>query len=601
MYAKSSPRTLTNTRRAFSLLTLGLTGFLIGGGNRALAQSQVIRNITQSTERLEMTVNTSRILTLEKRIPRMVVNNPELVTVTALSANQIQLAARKPGVTQINLWDEDDQVFTVDVLIYGDVRELELALRRMFPESSVRVMRLTNSLVLDGFVERPEAVGPIIRLAEDYAPKVINNITVGGVQQILLKTKVMEVSRTKLRRMGFDFAQISGSNFVASSVSGILQSVSGASAVATGQTFEFGVVDGGDSFFGFLDALQQNNLAKVLADPTIVAVSGRPAHFNVGGELPILVPSGLGTVSVEYKEFGTQIDFLPIVLGNGNVRLEIRPRVSEIDETRSVTLNEFTVPALKVREVDTAVELKVGQTLAIAGLIQTRVDAQVRGLPFLSDLPYVGAAFRSVREEVNEIELLILVTPEYVAGMEPHEVTPCGPGMETVSPSNGQLYFGSHLEVPASGLCSPNFGAACGPGGAPIEIQLGASATATDEVFTPTPMRDPSNGAVFQGKPEDINTGAMQINQLPPTLVSPSPPSQLPTAPLPVFPGANARPAGEPFADPSATRGSPTRPRYPMAAQHNRNDPQYRPSQQHSTPTTTTPGLIGPIGYDVEK
>jgi len=197
MYVKSNPRTTLAAQR-LSLTTFVSMTLLCCFGSPVLAQPQVVRNITQSSERMEMTVNTSRILTLDKRIPRMVVNNPELVTVTPISANQVQLAARKPGVTQVNLWDEDDQVYTVDVVIYGDVRELEMALARLFPESSVKVVRLTNSLVLEGYVERPEVVSPILRLAEDYAPKVVNNITVGGVQQILLKVKVMEVSRTKL-------------------------------------------------------------------------------------------------------------------------------------------------------------------------------------------------------------------------------------------------------------------------------------------------------------------------------------------------------------------------------------------------------------------
>lgn len=592
MYAKISPRQWTSTRPAFFLWTLGFAGLLIAPWDVAWAQSQVIRNITQSTERLELTVNSSRILTLEKRIPRMVVNNPEMLSVTALSANQVQLAALKPGVTQVNLWDEDGKVYTVDVLIYGDVRELQLSLKRLFPGSSVKVVRLSNSLVLEGFVERPEAVSPIIRLAEDYAPKIVNNITVGGVQQVLLKVKVMEVSRTKLRRLGFDFAQISDSNVVSSGVSGILQSVSNGTATAAGQTAEFAIVDGGDSFFGFLDALQQNNLAKILADPTLVAVSGRPAHFNVGGELPIIVPSGLGQTTVEYKKFGTQVDFVPIVLGNGNIHLEVRPRVSEIDDTRSINIGQFTVPALKVREVDTAVELKAGQTLALAGLVQTRVDAQERGLPFLGDLPFVGAAFRKEEEEVNEIELLILVTPEFAAGMEPHEVPAYGPGMESVSPTNSELYFGGHLEVPARGMCGPSGGAMCDAGYGPLGMP---SALATDAGSTPAPM--PNRGA--QAVPE-ANT-ALPPSDLPsPSLVIPDQPNQPSSMPQPAAPGGNSTPSKQP-ADPTASKPSPPWRRSPRPAQYNPEDPRYRISQQGSIGNTRTPGLIGPIGYDVEK
>ena len=193
--------------------------------NVAAADANVIRNISQSNERLELTVNSSRILTLDKRIPRMVVNNPELLSVTALSANQVQIAARKPGVTQVNLWDEEGEVYSVDVTIYGDVKELEHALERLFPGASVKVVRLTNSLVLEGFVERPEDVSPIVRLAEDYAPKVVNNITVGGVQQVLAEGKgdgsfPHQAASPGLRLLPTSTAVVAG---VVSSISEIIQ------------------------------------------------------------------------------------------------------------------------------------------------------------------------------------------------------------------------------------------------------------------------------------------------------------------------------------------------------------------------------------------
>ena len=567
MYVKPFLRTPSNLCLAIFLWSVVCAGLQAISADRAVAQEQVIQRITQSSERLELTTNTSRILTMEKRIPRMVVTNPELVTVTALSANQIQLAARKPGVTQVNLWDEDGQIYTVDVLIYGDVRELEHALKRLFPESSVHVMRLTSSLVLEGFVDRPEAVSPIVRLAEDYAPKVVNNMTVGGVQQVMLKVKVMEVSRTKLRKLGFDFAQISSGGYVASGISGLLTSVTAGGATAVGQTAEFAVFDGSDSFFGFLDALQQNQMAKILADPTIMAISGRPAHFNVGGELPIIIPSGLGQTTVEYKKFGTQVDFVPIVLGNGNIRLEVRPRVSEIDDTRSVTIDQFTVPALKVREVDTAVELKAGQTLALAGLVQTRVDAQERGLPFLGDLPYVGAAFRSVKEEVNEIELLILVTPEFVDGMQQHEVPACGPGMESVSPTNCQLYGGGYLEVPNCGPCGPGVGMPYESGC--IECQAVTVAAPEMAVDTETNILRSKNPAVR----------SLRI------------PSTSPVTPA-------MHPVKESGGGvPTAVRELPRSTGAAASRQQYSGNRQNRPAQSDSN----TPGLIGPLGYDTEN
>jgi pilus assembly protein CpaC len=591
MYVKQNPRPLLVTLPAKLCVASGITILLCGLCATASAQPQVIRNITEPTQRLELTVNTSRILTLEKRIPKMVVNNPELVSVTPISANQVQIAAKKPGVTQINLWDEDDQVYTIDMMIYGDVRELDMALQRLFPESSVKVIRLTNSLVLEGFVERPEAVSPIVRLAEDYAPKVINNITVGGVQQVLLKVKVMEVSRTKLRRLGVDWAlQTDSGNIFASGVSGLLTGVGNFGSVPTTQGANFqAFISGNDAqFLAALDALQQNNIAKILADPTITAISGRPAHFNVGGELPVLIPSGLGQTTIEYKKFGTQVDFVPIVLGNGNIRLEVRPRVSEIDDTRAVNVNNFVIPALKVREVDTGVELKAGQTLALAGLVQTRIDAQERGLPFFSDLPLVGAAFRTVEEEVNEIELLILVTPEFAAGMEPHEVPQCGPGMESVSPNNCQLYWGGHLEVPACGPCGAVSGGDCGVSNTGCSTCNGGGASGaayiSDGAGVPTPIQV---GPAFGSQVEEVSPTPMNL---------PTPSPTQPSAPslgVPSTSEPTAQQQSNPWAVAPTTRNG-------LPSGFSR-DPRQAPATTGTPRTaTSTPGLMGPVGYDVE-
>ena len=242
----------------------------------ALAQA-IIQKIETANERVELTANTSRILTLDQKIPRAQVNNPDILTLTPLSPNQIQISAKQSGVTQVNLWDENGLVYSVDVIVYGDVKELQMALKVQFPNSVVKVYRYTNSLMLKGFVDRPDHVSQIIRLAEDYAPKVINNISVGGVQQILLHVKVMEVSRTKLRGLGFDFAQISGNDFVESTISGLLTDVAAADVITSGATtLTFGIIDGASAFFGVLEALRQYDLMKILAEPTLVTVSGRP-------------------------------------------------------------------------------------------------------------------------------------------------------------------------------------------------------------------------------------------------------------------------------------------------------------------------------------
>lgn len=477
--------------------------------NATLGTGAVVCKISESNQRQELTVNTSRILTLDSRIPQAQVNNPEILQLTALSPNQIQIFAKKPGVTQVNLWDESGAIYSIDVIVFGDARELSLLIESQFPNCSIRVVPISNGVMLSGYVDQPEHVSRIMQLAQEYYPRVINNLTLGGVHEVLLHVKVMEVSRTKLRALGFDWTQISGQNIVRSSVSGLISGATGADAIAGtsasavtsgAETFFFSVIDGSDAFFGVLEALRQDNLMKVLAEPTLVTVSGRPAFFQVGGEFPIIVPQSLGTVSIEYKKYGTQVDFVPIVLGNGKIRLEVRPRVSEIDSARSVTINSTTVPGLRVREVDTGVEMKAGQTLAIAGLVETRVEAQRRGLPWISDVPYIGVPFRRVVERTNDVELLILVTPELVSAMNPEEVPPAGPGMSTASPSDSELYFGGLIEV--QGCCPHGSGGDFGT----IEVLPPSQGTAP----TPAPVLEtaPPSGPVLNRVPGKLPIAA---------------------------------------------------------------------------------------------
>lgn len=463
----------------------------IGIGNDAIQF-----DVSGPSQRLEMIVNTSRILTLDLNIPRALVNNPDLVQLTPLSPHQIQISALSPGVTQVNLWDENEQVHTLDVVVTGDARELQMLLEEEFPNATLRVRPLASSVIIAGFVDRPESVSQIVRIAEDYYPTVVNNISVGGVQQVMLHVQIMEVSRTKLRTLGIDWASVNGSDFIIQSVSGLISAVSadgGVVAGTGGASMRFGVVDGNNSFFGLIEALKQNNLVKVLAEPTLVTMSGRPASFNSGGEVPTLIPGGLGTITIEYREFGTRVDFVPIVLGNGAIRLEVRPQVSELDQANGITVDNTNVPGFRTRWVDTAVEMQAGQTLALAGLIQTRIEAETRGVPWVSDLPWVGAGFRRVTERENEIELLIMVTPELVDAVDLGQMPPCGPGQSTTSPSDTELYFQGYLEVPR---CCPDGTCSQCVGGYSEEVYpYGAPLTEEIQPSTPTLVPPSSNTA----------------------------------------------------------------------------------------------------------
>jgi len=508
----------------------------------ALAQTMpnpsIVQKLENASERLEMIVNTSRILTLDQKIPQAQVNNPEVLQIVPLSPNQIQISAKKAGVTEVNLWTEDQKIHTIDVIVFPDARELTEMLKSNFPNASLTVTPVASSVRISGYVDQPEHVPQIMRIAEEYYPKVINSITVSGVQQVLLHVRIMEVSRTKLRRLGFDFSNLNGNNLVASSVSGLLsgsvRSLQG--VVPESSTFNFQVVDPGSSFFGILDALRDDRLLKILAEPNLVAISGRPAQFLVGGEIPILVPQSLGTNSIEYKDYGTQLDFVAIVLGDGNIRLEVRPQVSELDYANGVELYGISVPGLRSRRVETGVEMKAGQTLAIAGLIQNRIEAQRSGLPWISDVPYLGAAFRKVEDENNEIELLILVTPELVGPLDPDQVPPCGPGTATDEPNDCELYLKGFIEVPR--CCGPYGGADGAPCEGPSDAMPGMilqprpeSQPADPEMLPPsdqTTTLDRRGSVPGNGSQTQMNRYQPVNRQIPQTATSPNPPQPLP-------------------------------------------------------------------------
>ncbi len=609
-------------RSAFSIgLSLALALWLSADSARAqslqLEADPIVHKITAATERMEMTANTSRLLTLDQPIPRAQVNNREILELTPLSPNEVQVFAKKPGVTQINLWNEDNKVHTIDVMVFGDARELAMLIRTEFPHATIRVKPLAQSVVLSGFVDRQDHVSQIIRIAEDYYPKVISHITVGGVQQISLNVKVYEVSRTRLRTLGMDWSTQQGTDFVVSTISGLISaaSINGASnAVAAGNAqgaVAFGVVGDNSSFFGFIEALRRNDLLKVLAEPTLVTVSGRPATFNSGGEYPTIVPQSLGTSSIEWKKFGTQVDFVPVVLGNGNIRLEVRPKVSELDPTIGIVVGGVTVNGFKERMVDTGVEMKPGQTLALAGLVQTRVEAQNRGIPWVSEIPYVGVPFRRVQEKVNEVELLILVTPQVIDSVDCSELPPCLPGMDSESPRDCDFYLKGNLEVPSSGPCGP--GMACGvghsingmPAGGMIQQEFGPGAippgARIEELPPGSTTRLPSQSgrvtrgpsisklssatnAKSSGKSSAMSTSSSTARTQSKSNSTSSKWSWLGKKPTP--------------AKPSATASSTTGPSI-SSSRYNRTNPQNTQALPSSVGATSGPGFLGPVGYDV--
>lgn len=405
-----------------------------------------------SSQSVEMIINSTRDVTTDEIIKEISVQNPTVVDATPVEGgNRIMLSAKATGVTQINLKTVNQTVHTIEVLVVNDVREVEAILRRAFPQANLEILPLKAGCIVRGFVSSDEHVEQVMRILEQYFASVINQISVTGVHTIQLETQIMEVSRTKLRSLGIDWALANGDDVITQTAGGILNAVGTTFSGAGSQTLTIGVAQNSTQFFTAINALRQNNLVKVLASPTLTAEDGRPASFNSGGEIPIVVPAGLGQVGIQYREFGTRLDFVAKVRDNGRIWLEVRPYVSEIDATRSVSIQGVEVPGLRSRFLETGVELGAGQTLALGGLLQVRSETVSRGIPGLSEMPYVGALFRSTRDEQNEIELLITVTPHFAGAMDPCEVPQGVPGVNSQSPTDKDLYLRGYIETPITG------------------------------------------------------------------------------------------------------------------------------------------------------
>ena len=451
----------SSTILASSLISMAMVGgTLAGDADKIIPTGRLA--IAKTQESLQMIVTTSQYLTFPQPILKATVQNDAAIQVQASGRDEVLVSAIATGVAQIDLQGADDTVYNVQVVVTGDGRELQAILAQEFPSATLYVRPIQQAVILSGQVTADEHVEQAVSIAEQYYPTVINRIEVIGVHTIMLQTQVMEVSRTKLNQLGIDWTLGFGNDGITQSVSGIVgfDPITGA-VQAAGDTVRFGVIDNGNQFGGFLKMLRQKNLAKVMADPTVVAIDGRPASFNSGGEFPILVPAGLGQVGIEMREFGTRLDFVAKVRGDNRIWLEVRPTISEIDPGRSVTLAGNSVPGIRSRFVDTAVELRAGQTLALAGLLQIRTESESIGLPVLADIPYLGALFRTNREVQNEVELLILVTPNFASAMDPSEVPPGGPGYNSNSPLEKELMMKGYMEVPPG--CGPEAG--CPPGG----------------------------------------------------------------------------------------------------------------------------------------
>lgn len=283
--------------------------------------------------------------------------------------------------------------------------------------------------------------------------QIINLIRVPGVQQVLLQVRIAELNRTALREIGVDWLLNSDNATLGTQIAGNspqLRSPVQLSSLLLGQsTTAFGIFPSGELFV-FMRALRRNSVLHILAEPNLVAMHGQEANFLAGGEFPVPVPQaatggGLSTITIQFKQFGVQLNFVPYILDDETIRLRVAPESSTIDQAIGTEIAGTVVPGVNTRRVNTTVELKQGQTLALAGLLSVEMDGQTSRIPLVGDLPYIGTLFSNTSHRRQEKELIVLVTPHLISPMN-HGQVPGVPGEEVLAPNDLELYLLGRIE-----------------------------------------------------------------------------------------------------------------------------------------------------------
>jgi len=386
---------------------------------------------------VDIAVNKSQVLTADTAIDRAMIGNEEIADILPVSSNSIYVLGKSVGTTSLTLYDRSNRVIAVmDISVGPDVAGLREQMGQLMPGQPVDMRVSNGAIVLSGTVSDAGAASRAMQLARAYATedKIVNLMTLGGSQQVMLEVRFAEVSRNIGKEFGSSIFFGNGND-----VQGAIGNGAGLNPGGTTLdpiTGSFGVIRGifngvfGLSVDAALDALEEKGLSKTLAEPTLIALSGETASFLAGGEFPIpVVQSGGGggqdgnnAVTVEFKPFGVSLGFTPTVLSDKVINLVVEPEVSSIDQAASINIGGLQIPGLQTRRASTVLELRDGESFAIAGLLQRDFSTTVNQVPLLGSIPIIGSLFRSSSFQKGETELLIIVTPRLVAPIKPSQV-----------------------------------------------------------------------------------------------------------------------------------------------------------------------------------
>ena len=455
----------------------------------------------------------SRVVTVVNPAQRVSVANPDVADIVVISPTELYVLGKDLGTTNVLLWDRDNHLIgAINVEVQHDIDSLRRKLAEVLPGQPIEARASQRSIILSGRVSDAEAMNAAVRIDSTFLAQiqtakqteqfqqgnqsrredktvgeVINLLQIGGAQQVMLEVKVAEIARTEVMSLDLQFNSIARGlgNFNVGGVnggatfppqlfvpqnaylpvfnnsylpSGVIQQPYGpmvtqflpSTQTITNQGLFATFLDKNFLFNMALDASKQKGLARILAEPTLTTLSGQEATFLSGGEFPIPVPQSLGQVTIQFKQYGVSVKFLPVVLNSGHINLSLNLTVSELASNNTVTIavpgssSVYNIPSLTERTASGTVELGDGQTIGLAGLLNSTTAAQVTKFPGLGSIPVLGALFRSQNYQKGETELVILVTPRLARPLPPGKTRL--PTDSYVEPTDSDFFFRGRLE-----------------------------------------------------------------------------------------------------------------------------------------------------------
>ena len=388
---------------ALALLTAGLAP-----AATAMAQTMAVEQ--GQTRSIAVAKGKSAAFRLFGPVGEIVVAEPELAQLVATTDRSFYVRGKSVGATNVLVYDPQRRlVEVIDVRVGADTGNLQADLAAALPGEKIIARAAADGVLLTGTASTGSVANRAVAIAERFAPKAVTNmLVVEGSEQVMLEVRVLEANRTAVRELGIDLTVQNLSGFIFGSGSGLIGGVSPQAAALISTNSGTVTID------VLLQALEEKGVIRTLAMPNLVALSGESASFLAGGEFPFPVPRDRETLAIEFRQFGVNLAFTPVVQEGGLIRLKVAPEVSQLDYNQGIRVLGVAVPGLSTRRANTTVELRDGESFAIDGLFQQEYNNAVRQIPGLADVPVVGALFRSTRWRKRETELVIIVTPRLV-------------------------------------------------------------------------------------------------------------------------------------------------------------------------------------------